>query len=61
MVRNCYCGRCQLDTEDADFVVNERPLCDVDCITRAREAKRRRVGGQYIGVARSGAFDVVGA
>jgi hypothetical protein len=53
MYRYCYCGRCSLDTQNADFVVNGKPLCDPDCITRAREQqrelRRHRVGGQQIG------------
>jgi hypothetical protein len=40
MFKNCYCGRCALDTESADLVVNNRPLCDPDCINRARADRR---------------------
>jgi hypothetical protein len=62
MLKTCYCGRCQLNTEDTELVVNERPLCATDCISRAREQNRKlrryRVGGQMVGV-RSRAFDVV--
>jgi hypothetical protein len=64
MLRYCYCGRCQLDTEDADMVVNGRPLCASDCVQRARtmredERERFRIGGQNIGSRRT-AFNVVG-
>ncbi len=41
-MKRCYCGRCELSTEDADLVVNGRPLCDPDCIFRAR---RERIHG----------------
>lgn len=39
MIRACYCGRCTLDVDSADYVVNGRPLCDPDCIKRARNTK----------------------
>ena len=36
----CYCGRCSLNIEDAEYVVHGRPLCDPDCISHARRQKR---------------------
>lgn len=56
-MKRCFCGRCSLDVEDADLVVNGTPMCDVDCLRRAREEQSRirhlaraRIGGQYVTV-----------
>lgn len=65
MVRRCYCKRCEMDTEDAEMVVEGIPMCDADCIHRARQNQQRsialqhtRIGGSYIG--RKNGFDVIG-
>lgn len=53
MVRTCYCQRCRMDTEEADLVVNHRPLCDPDCIKRARserqQLRRREIATRMVG------------